>query len=104
VRELFYLESAVDDLDEILLRIVHESGRLEPGLLFTEQLRGQCAKLASLPGTLGQAQPALRPDLRSFPFKGYVILFRYEGNALEVVSIVEGHRDIEGMFAEQVPR
>ena len=103
MRELVYLDSAVDDLDEILLRIVHESGQLEAGLRFTAQLRGQCAKLASLAGTLGQAQPALRPDLRSFPFKGYVILFRYQGDTFEVVSIIEGHRDIEGMFAEYDP-
>ncbi|HYH19907.1 MAG TPA: hypothetical protein VD995_14945 [Azospirillum sp.] len=32
------------------------------------------------------------------PFKGYVIFFRYVGEAFEVVSILEGHRDIEAYF------
>lgn len=98
MRDLVYLDAALDDLDDILRYIVREGGRLEVGLRFTEQLRAQCTKLAGLPGTLGRAQPELRPDLRSFPFKGYVILFRYAGTTLEVVSIIEGHRDIEDLF------
>ncbi len=99
MRDLVYLDSALDDIDGIFRHIVIESRQLETGLRFTEELRAQCAKLASLPGTLGQAQPELRPELRSFPFKGYVILFRYEGDSFEVVSIIEGHRDIEGLFS-----
>ena len=42
----------------------------------------------------------LRPDLRSFPFKGYVIFFRYlDDEILEVVHIIEGHRDVAVIFA-----
>ena len=57
-------------------------------------------KLASLPGTLGRPRPALRPDIRSFPFKGYVIFFRYEGDAMEVVNVLEGHRDVPSHFGK----
>lgn len=43
----------------------------------------------------------LRPDLRSFPFKGYVIFFRYlDDEILEVVHIIEGHRDVAVIFAK----
>jgi toxin ParE1/3/4 len=41
--------------------------------------------------------PELRPDIRSFPFKGYLILFRYVGDTFEVINIIEGHRDIEAL-------
>jgi hypothetical protein len=27
-----------------------------------------------------------------------MIFFRYAGDALEIVSVIEGHRDIEAMF------
>lgn len=36
---------------------------------------------------LGRARPELRTDIRSFAYKGYVILFRYTENTLEVVSL-----------------
>jgi toxin ParE1/3/4 len=49
---------------------------------------------------LGRARPELRPDIRSFAFKGHVIFFRYAPGVLEVVNILEGHRDIEGHFAD----
>ena len=57
--------------------------------------------MAQLPSTLGRPRPELRPDLRSFPFKGYVIFFRYlDDDSLEIVHIIEGHRDIAAIFAD----
>jgi toxin ParE1/3/4 len=100
VRELVYTQSAKEDLLAILDYIARESGNVAVGLQFTTQLRQQCSKLATLPGTLGRARPELRPDIRSHAFKGYVIFFRYFPDALEVVNILEGHRDIESHFAD----
>jgi len=68
------------------------------------QLRQECAKLALLPGTLGRARPDLRQDIRSFSFKGYVIIFRYAGDALEVVNVLKGHRDIVKAFGSDAGR
>jgi toxin ParE1/3/4 len=64
-------------------------------------LRRQCARLAALPGTLGRPRPELRPDIRSFPCRGYIIFFRYEAETLEVVNLLEGHRDFPGLFTEE---
>ena len=83
---------------DILAYIVERSGSVKIAHGFVDLLRDQCRKLASLPGTLGRARPELRPDIRSFAFKGYVIFFRYDRDTLEVVSVVEGHRDIVGHF------
>jgi plasmid stabilization system protein ParE len=63
-------------------------------------LRQQCRDLAALPGTLGRPRPELRPDIRSFPHKGYVILFRYVADTFEVANIIEGHRDIEALYKD----
>jgi toxin ParE1/3/4 len=74
---LVYLASARRDLASILDYITRESGSLAVGRRFVGRLRQQCLKLASLPGRLGRARPELRPDIRSFAFRGYVIFFRY---------------------------
>lgn len=101
MRALVYTEAAKQDLLEILDYIATESGYVASGLRFTAQLREQCSKLADLPGTLGRARPELRPDIRSFAFKGHVIFFRYFPDVLEIINILEGHRDIENYFAER---
>jgi plasmid stabilization system protein ParE len=98
VPRLVYLASARRDFGAILAYITRESGHLSVGRGFVELLRQQCRKLASLPGTLGRPRPELRTDVRSFPFKGYVIFFRYEGDTLEIVNVLEGHRDIDAYF------
>lgn len=98
MRQLVYLASAQHDLTDILQYITRESGSLAVGRAFVNGIRQQCAKLASLPGTLGRARPELRPDIRSTPFKGYVIFFRYEGGDFEVVNVFEGHRDVDAYF------
>ena len=103
MRNLVYTQSAKQDLLGILDYIATESGSVAVGLNFTKQLRQQCSKLANLPGTLGRARPELRVDIRSFAFKGYVIFFRYFPDVLEVVNILEGHRDIDSHFADGKP-
>lgn len=103
MRRLVYLAAAERDLLSILEYIARESGSAAIGMAFTDRLQGQCARLASLPGTLGRARPELRCDLRSFPFGSYVIFFRYGDDVLEVVNVLGGHRDIEAFFGESAP-
>jgi plasmid stabilization system protein ParE len=98
---LVYTAAARDDLTALLDHLTRGSGSLAVGRKFTGELRAQCAKLASLPGTLGRARPELRPDIRSFPFKGYVIFFRYRAETFEIVNILEGHRDIVSYFSDK---
>lgn len=103
MRRLVLLDSAVADLTSILDYITRESGSRVTGRRFTDRLVGQCRKLADLPGTLGRPRPELLPEIRSFPFQGYVIFFRYAGETLEVVNVLEGHRDIGAHFQNRSP-
>ncbi len=100
MRRLVYLASARRDFAAILDHIARESGSATVARRFVEALRQQCRRLASLPGTLGRARPELRPDIRSFAFRNYVILFRYENNTFEVVNVIEGHRDLIAYFRD----
>ncbi|MDZ5645932.1 type II toxin-antitoxin system RelE/ParE family toxin [Nitrospirillum sp. BR 11828] len=98
MRRLIFLDSARDDLVAILEYITRESGSRTVGRGFAEVLQHQCRKLASLPGTLGRARPELAEGMRSFAFKGYVIFFRYGEDTVEVINLLEGHRDVVAYF------
>ncbi len=102
--QLRYLAQAKDDLINIKRYLARESGSQSAAIQFTEKIREQCRKLADLPGKLGRLRPELRENLRSFPYGNYVIFFMYNDDCLEIVTIIEGHRDIEAIFDEQTPR
>lgn len=101
MRKLYYLDQAKDDLVHIKQYIARESGSQKVALEFTHKIRQQCRKLAELPGEIGRSRPELSEGLYSFSYGNYVIFFRYVGNSLEVVTIIEGHRDIEALFEER---
>ena len=98
MRQLVYLSSARQDFRDILRYLARESGDHATARAFVNRLQQQCGKLASLPGTLGRARLELRPDIRSFPFRGYVIFFRYQAET--VVNVLEGHRDFPSLFGQ----
>jgi toxin ParE1/3/4 len=99
MRQLHYTDAANRNLIEIAVYIATESSSREIAVAFTERLRAKCRQLASLPATLGKARPELRVDIRSSPYQGYVIFFRYRSDdVLEIVNILHGSRDIDGYF------
>jgi len=93
MRRLHYTDTARENLLAITRYIRLSSGHREIAKSFTVALRQQCAKMATLPGTIGRSRAQLRPNLRSFAFRGYVIYFQYLDEVLEIVAILEGHRD-----------
>ncbi len=101
---LRYLAQAKDDLINIKRYIARESGSQSTALQYTGKIREQCRKLADLSGKIGRLRPELRENLRSFPYGNYVIFFMYNDEYLDVVTIIEGHRDIEAMFEEPTSR
>jgi plasmid stabilization system protein ParE len=100
LRRLRILDTARRDIAQIYAYVERQSASASIAERFVRQINEQCRRLARLPGTLGRMRPELRPDLRSAPFRGYIIFFRYlADDILEVVHIIERHRDIDGIFA-----
>jgi len=95
---LRYTAAAKDDLDSIAHYIADSSGSRAVAERFVGEFRQKCRDLAAAPIVMGRPRPELRPDLRSLPFGNYVIFFRHPGDLLEIVNVVEGHRDIEAFF------
>jgi plasmid stabilization system protein ParE len=98
VPRLRFSAAAKDDLASIAEYIADKSGSRAVAERFTRELRAKCRELAAAPIRMGRARPELRSDLRSHPHKAYVIFFRYVADVLEVVNILEGHRDIDAFF------
>jgi len=97
---LRYTAASQDDLDSIALYIAEQSGSRVVAEHFTGELRAKCRDLARLPGRLGRSRSELRPDMRSFAYKSYLISFRYAGETVEIVNVVESHRDIAALFRD----
>jgi toxin ParE1/3/4 len=95
--QLRYLKQAQSDLIKVKIYLAKQSGSNAVASRYVAKLRQQCRELAELPGTMGRARPELMEGLRSIPHGNYVILFRYNGASVEIMSIIEGHRDIEGL-------
>jgi len=98
MRRLVFLRAARNDLADILEYVTRESGSLDVGDRFVGLIREKCRHLASLSATIGRSRPELRIDLRSHPYKGYVIFFRYLGDVFEVVNVLHASRDIDSYF------
>jgi plasmid stabilization system protein ParE len=98
MRRATFLASVRADFLGILTYVSEQSGSVAVGEAFMRELRAKCHKLAALEATIGRARPELRADIRSIPYKGYVIFFRYVAGRFEVVNLLEGHRDMESHF------
>jgi toxin ParE1/3/4 len=97
---LVYRASALADLAQTRAFVARQSTSLAVARRFTDRLRERCARLATLPGTLGRERPELAPGLRSVVEADYVILFRYAAeDRLEIIRIMHGHRDPGPLFA-----
>jgi toxin ParE1/3/4 len=95
---LRYSATARTDLAEIYRYIREQSGSGAVALRFVEQLRGKCSELAEAPIQMGRARPELRADLRSHSYGNYLIFFRYVRDVLEIVNVLEAHRDVGALF------
>ena len=95
---LRYLETAREDPVGIATYIADRSGSRVVAERFADRSRGKCREIAEAPLSLGRPRPNLLPDIRTLTFGNYMIFFRYSGDTVEIVHVIEGHRDIEALF------
>lgn len=100
MRTLRYVASSRQDIRDIAEFILQETASRQLAIGLVTRLREQCQKLAALPGTLGRARPDIGTDIRSFPWKGYVIFIRYGDTTLDVLHILHASRDVIAYFGD----
>ena len=84
------------DLIEIWNYVADDSPSNADRLL--DLINKQCGTLARFP-KMGRARNELSPSLRSFPVGNYVIFYREVSKGIEIIRVLHGARDIEGIIA-----
>ncbi|MEQ9552797.1 MAG: type II toxin-antitoxin system RelE/ParE family toxin [Coleofasciculus sp. G3-WIS-01] len=97
--EIFKRPLAQTDLDD-LWDYLEEHSSQEQAADFLRKLYAKLETLAQNP-YMGRTRDELLPELRSFPFRDYLIFYFPLTNGIEVVRVLYGRRDIERIFAEE---
>jgi len=100
MRRLSYLDEARDDLREIAAYIATATGSRAVAQHFIATLRAKCRHIAELAGTHGTDRSQLGAEIRSTPIGRYIILFRYTGDAVEIVNVLHASRDVTTYYSE----
>lgn len=82
--------------------IRQEAGSRTPADRYVEEVLAKCEHLAGLPATMGRSRDDLANGLRSFVIRRHIIFFHYANpGILDVVAILEGHRDLDAYFGHR---
>ena len=96
---LVFLDKAKADIVEITDYITGRSGSATIADGYVAKILTSIETLAALPGPFGRPRADLREGLRSFPCGSHIVFFRYRGDTIEVVTVLQGSRDFKEYFA-----
>lgn len=93
--KLRFRPAAENDLIEIGDYIACDNPRAAAEFIAT--IREKCTALVETPN-IGGKRPELSAGLRSIPVGHYVIFYRVLADAVEIVNVIHGARDIDSLF------
>lgn len=88
-------QQAIEDLKDIWLYIAIDSP--DTADKFIDEIYNRGIVLSENPD-LGRKRDNLVPGVRSIPYKRYIIFYRKEQKAIEIVRILSAYRDIDSIF------
>ena len=91
------LPAAENDLEEIWLYIAADSIAAAEGVL--HRIAAAERRLTEFP-EIGQARPDLAPGLRHWPVGRYLILYRIDPEAVTIVRVLHGARDLPSAIGD----
>lgn len=89
---------AEEDLLQIWLYLAIEADE-DAADRFVDQIKEKCSKIPFAPKGY-RLRPELQPDIRSFPFRSYVIFYIPIESGIEVIRVIHAARDIEQVINE----
>jgi toxin ParE1/3/4 len=89
------LPQALVDLDDITSTIAADNPRAADQWL--SKVEKTFETLGTMP-LMGVARTDVRPDMRTFAFGNYLILHRARDSGVDIVRVVHGVREWEGLF------
>ncbi|CAN5633497.1 type II toxin-antitoxin system RelE/ParE family toxin [soil metagenome] len=99
--QILFTPIATEDLRQIWIYIAENAGS-ETANRFLSEIKNKCETIAEFPES-GRARHEFLINLRSFPFKKYVVFYLPLKDGIEVLRIIHGSRDIEQVFDEMIP-
>lgn len=96
MRKIVFSSEAIEDLEEIWLYIAQDSLVRADG--FLDKLYSLCTEnLAAFPD-IGTGRDYLNKGVVAFPYKKYMIYYRFDASRLEIIRILHGSRDLSTVF------
>jgi toxin ParE1/3/4 len=95
--QLKFTHQSLQDLDDIWDYIAQENQDAADG--FIDMLREKCRMLSETP-EMGRERPEISNGVRSFPVGSYQIFYQIRNNALIIVRLLSGYRDIPALFGK----
>ena len=89
--------SASRDLNQIADYFL--SRNLEAGEKLFKEFNKKCQNLANFP-KIGRSYDHIRPSLRGLPLDGYIIIYQFIDDGVEILRVVNGRQDLKSLFAE----
>jgi len=99
--QILFTPLATEDLQQIWGFLAEKAGT-EIANKFLVAIRDKCLILAGFPES-GRTRHEFIVNLRSFPFKNYIIFYLPLEDGIEVLRIVHSSRDIQQIFDEMIP-
>lgn len=90
--------SASRDLDEIANYFL--SRNLDAGEKLFREFNSKCQKLVTFP-YMGRTYSHIKPWLRGLPLNGFIIFYRVIDNSVNILRVINGHQDLESLFADE---
>lgn len=96
MRKVVFSPEAIEDLEEIWLYIAQDSQARADG--FLDQLHSLCTEqLAAFP-EIGTGRDYLDKEVSAFPYKRYMIYYRFDVSRIEIIRILHSSRDLPSIF------
>lgn len=74
-----------------------ENSSLESSDRFLQGITMKLKRLAQFP-KIGRSRDELSPSLRSLLYESYLIFYRTKDTSIEILRVVSGYQDLEGIF------
>lgn len=99
--QILFTPLASEDLQEVWAYLAEKADR-ETANKFLVEIKNKGENVSSFPES-GRVRHEFLLNLRSFPFKNYVVFYLPLVDGIEVLRILHSSRDIQQVFDEMIP-
>ncbi|MEB3151777.1 MAG: type II toxin-antitoxin system RelE/ParE family toxin [Sphaerospermopsis sp.] len=82
---------------ETIIDYIAENSSFDAAESLLNKINSKCERLAKFP-SMGRRRDELAANVHSFPVNDYLIFYRPIEEGIEILRVVSGYRDLEGLF------